>query len=104
MQKENVFFFSFPSESNLFKVTNKRAKSAIKRATCKLALLMSEHELIIKMQKENVFFFSFPSESNFCNVIQLSRKFNNSSFCDGYQHRYKPVKIFDKMSRFSPFL
>ena len=65
MQKENLFFFSFPSESNLYKVTNKRGKSAIKRATCKLCLPMSEWELIIKMQKENLFFFSFPSGSNF---------------------------------------
>ena len=32
MQKENLFFFSFPSASNLFKVTNKRAKC--KRKTC----------------------------------------------------------------------
>ena len=56
MQKENLFFFSFPSESNLYKVTNKRGKSAIKRATCKLCLPMSEWELIIKMQKENLFF------------------------------------------------
>ena len=45
MQKENLFFFSFPRRSNFgnAKVTKKSRE----------------------MQKENLFFFSFPRRSNF---------------------------------------
>ena len=65
MQKENKFFFSFPSGSTLSKGSENRAENKIN----KFIFYPEVHPTLSKgtikrkeMQKENKFFFSFPSE------------------------------------------